>query len=535
MVGDDSEGAYYAGSFAAFANARCKRGTLPSARNTCCNILRAMSLRHQSIVAVGSGAALSLVGDVVRLATMMVMARLLTPEDYGTFGLAFSAMLWVGALGFENFAPNLLRHRGEGQIGTYMLFGLILQSCLLVVGMVVAAFLYFQLEHQLVAALLAVGLLSLPMKVPQQIEQQLLQREFNWRRFRLVELSILLSASGLSVLLAYIGAGPFALIAAIVLEPLPFAVLLFASRQFEPPHFNRELLKNIQTFGWPMVGSSIAWRTRELTSSWAVGTVLGAAELGILGRATGLAGLVLGRFSGQVAMTLLPILVAAHGEPTRRLRVGNLLLSLIVWSQVPLAVCLTLLAAPAVLLLYGQRWAQVIDLLPLVSILTLMRSGLTLFQPLLIAVGATRDRLVVDMVYLASAIAALGGLAFGLSAYILACTVAVVVPTLYASYAVHREGWIDGRGARDALVPALTAVVMAMSTAWPIWQHTHGTIGAIFAAIVFVSVYFLALRVLFSTQLDELVSMLPKSELVRRVLLLGPNANVVAQAQAHDG
>jgi O-antigen/teichoic acid export membrane protein len=399
----------------------------------------------------------------------------------------------------------------------------------------VAAFLYFQLEHQLVAAMLAVALLSFPMKVPQQIEQQLLQREFNWRRLRLVELATMLSASGLSVLLAYIGAGPFALIAPLVLEPLPFAFLLFTSRQLKPLHVDLELLKDIQTFGWPMVGANIAWRTRELTSSWAVGTVLGAAELGILGRATGMAGLVLGRFSGQVAMTLLPILVAAQGEPARRLRVGNLLLCLIVWSQVPLAVCLTLLAAPAVLLLYGQRWAHVIDLLPLLSTLTLMRAGLTLFQPLLIAVGATRDRLVCDAIFLASAIVALGGLALSLSAYLLSLTVAVVVPTLFTGYAVRREGWIDRRGARDAFVPALTAAAMAMSTAWLIWQRTNGTIGAIFAAMVFVSVYFLALRVLFSTRLDELMSMLPKSELFRRMLLLGPNTNVVAHGQTHDG
>ena len=60
-------------------------------------------------------------------------------------------------------------------------------------------------------------------------------------------------------------------------------------------------------------------------------------------------------------------------------------------------------------------------------------------------------------------LAALGGLAFELSAYILACTVAAVVPTLYASYAVHREGCIYARGVRDALVPALTAAAMAMS------------------------------------------------------------------------
>ena len=65
-----------------------------------------MSLRQQSIVAVASGGALSLVSDVVRLGVMMVMARLLMPEDFGNAGLALSALFWVGALGFENFAPN---------------------------------------------------------------------------------------------------------------------------------------------------------------------------------------------------------------------------------------------------------------------------------------------------------------------------------------------------------------------------------------------------------------------------------------------
>jgi succinoglycan exporter len=461
---------------------------------------------------------------------MMAMARLLTPEDYGNAGLALSVLFWVGAPGFENFAPNLLRHSGEGQIGTYLLFGVMLQSCLLAVGMVVAAFLYFQLEHQLVAALLTVGLLSFPAKVPQQIEYQLLQREFNWRRLRLVELATLLCVSGLSVLLAYIGAGPFALIVGVVLEPLPLLVFLVASRQLKPLRLDRELLKNIQSFGWPMVGGTITWRTRDVTSSWAVGTVLGAAELGILGRATGLASLVLGRFSGQVAMTLLPILVAAQGEPARRLRVGNLLLCLIVWSQVPLAVCLTLLAAPTVLLLYGQRWAGVINLLPLASSFTLMQAPLTLFVPLLVAVGATRDRLICDAIYLACALVALGGLAFGLSAYILAYTVAVVFPTLYAGYAVRREGWIDARGTREAVIPALTAAVVGFMAVWPIWQRTNGMMGAIGSATVFVSVYIFALRVLFSLRLDQLVSILPKSEQVRRMLLLTPNA----QGPVHD-
>jgi O-antigen/teichoic acid export membrane protein len=55
-----------------------------------------MSLRRNAMVAVASGGVLSLVSDVVRLGVMMAMTRLLTPDDYGNFALAFSAMLWVG-------------------------------------------------------------------------------------------------------------------------------------------------------------------------------------------------------------------------------------------------------------------------------------------------------------------------------------------------------------------------------------------------------------------------------------------------------
>jgi O-antigen/teichoic acid export membrane protein len=206
-----------------------------------------------------------------------------------------------------------------------------------------------------------------------------------------------------------------------------------------------------------------------------------------------------------------------------------LLLRLTVWSQVPLAVCLSLLAAPAVSFLYGQRWVGVSNLLPFASAFELVHGVQTVFLPLLITAGATRDRWICDAISLATAILALGGLAVDLSAYILASTAALAVPTLYGSYAARREGWIDAKGTRQAVVPALTAGALAMLTAWPIWQRTNGTIGAIISVMVFISVYILALRVLFSPRLEELVSALPKSGLLRRVFLLAPNADVAVQ------
>ncbi len=480
-----------------------------------------MSLRRHAFVAVGSSAALSLIGDLVRLATMVIMARLLTPADYGTFALATSIMYWVAAAGFDNFAPNLLRQRGgDAEIGTYLLFGLLLETGLLLLGVTIASILYFVLELKLVAMLLAVSLLAFPLKVPREIEVQLLQRDFSWKRLRLVQTGTLLLGSLAAVVLALAGAGPFALVASILLEPLPFACLLLAARSFGRLRLDRQLLRRIQAFGWPMVGGSQTWRMREAAGSWAVGMLLGAADLGLLGRATSLASLVLGRFAGQVSYALLPILAAAHADRDRRLRVGNLLLRAIVWSQLPLAVALALLAAPAVDLLYGERWAAIVPLLPLASALAFGHGALTLFVPLLIASGATGDRLKGDALYLAFALLALAALPFGLAAYLLAQIAAVGLASVAFAAMVHGQGWIDRRGVRAALVPPAQAAAVAAVPAGLFLAWLPGPAGAVMATIAFAALYALTLRLASLALLDELLRMLPGASWLRRAAFI---------------
>ena len=480
-----------------------------------------MSLRRQAFVAVGSNAALSLIGDLMRLVTMMIMARLLTPADYGTFALANSVMFWVGAAGFENFAPNLLRQRGgDTEIGTYLLFGLLLQTSLLLLGVTVAGVLYFWFDLQIVASLLAMSLLAFPLKVPREIEFQLLQREFSWKRLRSVQFGTLLLGSLSAIALASAGAGPFALAVPTLIEPLPFACLLVASRTVGRLRLDRDLLRHVQAFGWPMVGGSQIWRMREAVGAWTIGMILGASQLGLLGRAMGLTNLVLGRFAGQVTYSLLPILAAAHGDPERRLRAGNLLLRSIVWIQLPLAVALALLAAPVVHLLYGQRWVDIVPLLPLTCAFALGQGLLTLFVPLLIASGATGDRLKGDAFYLAFALLALAALPLGLPAYILAQTAAVIAACIAFAVFVLRQGWIDPRGLRDALVPAVQAALAAALPVPLILSSMTGAAGAVLAATVFLVLYASTLRLLSLSLLDELLGMLPGASVLRRAAFI---------------
>ncbi len=269
-----------------------------------------------------------------------------------------------------------------------------------------------------------------------------------------------------------------------------------------------------------MVGASQAWGMRGTVSSWAVGMVLGAADLGLLGRAASLSNLVLGRFAGQVTYALLPILAAAQGDPGRRLRVGNLLLRAIVWSQVPLAVALALLAAPLVHLLYGERWVALVPLVPFASALALGQGMLTLFVPLLIASGATGDRLKGDALHLAFALLALAALPLGLIAYMLAQIAAVGFASIAFALLVHRRGWIDRRGFVDAVLPPIQAALTAALPAALIVSSVAGTAGAVLAATAFLALYALTLRLISTPLLDELLGVLPGASFLRRAVFI---------------
>lgn len=467
-------------------------------------------LRRHAVVAVGSSWLLSFAGDGIRLVTMMILARLLLPEDYGHFALATAITGWLTGFGFLNFAPQLLRERGEpGEVATYLLFGLALQTVLALIGLAVAAALWFVWEQRLVAALVAVAVLALPLQVPAQIEAQLLQRDFRWRAVRLWQLFTMLAGSAVSILLAWQGFGPFALLAGVLVEPVPLAMLLVSTRSIRPLVAKPEISSRMRAFGWPMVAGSLSWKTRELVSSWAVGLALGAAELGLLGRATGLAGLVLERFSAQTSYALLPVLVKACEDPGRRLKAGTLLLRAAAWSTIPVAVLLVLTGPTAVRILYGPQWMDIVPLLPFSAALGVAHAHLSAVMPLMLASGRTRERLICDLLLLAGMAVAVPALLGGARVWLGALCLATLLPTAYLLRHVVREGWLDGEALRQALVPPIVATMAGLVCATPLRMVADGIAVDMGAAVVFTATFTLTVRWLAPAALFELLDCVP--------------------------
>jgi O-antigen/teichoic acid export membrane protein len=148
----------------------------------------------------------------------------------------------------------------------------------------------------------------------------------------------------------------------------------------------------------------------------------------------------------------------------------------------PGLVLLAILAHPVVLVLLGQQWLAVIPLLQVMAIATLAWFPVVLTSPVLLAIGATRDRMLADLIGRSGAAmvlcssAYLGIAHFGVMAMAVSQLISVPFQMVVALCFVRRHiafGWSEFSAAlwKSAVVTASSAAgplcVVALSSSGP--------------------------------------------------------------------
>lgn len=103
---------------------------------------------------------------------------------------------------------------------------------------------------------------------------------------------------------------------------------------------------------------------RKLLESASYVYLAGFTGFAVFGRAVGLAHLVCGKFSLLVMQALYPVLTKIEPDSDAYRHTSRKAMQSVACVVLPLGSICALLAAPAVRLLYGERWLQVIPLIP---------------------------------------------------------------------------------------------------------------------------------------------------------------------------
>jgi O-antigen/teichoic acid export membrane protein len=295
---------------------------------------------------------------IAAFGSSVVLARLLTPHEFGVFGIAFAITAFVQAMGPLGITAYVIREKhlsDETLASASTVNG--------VIGLIFATVLFGLSWHPaLVLGDASAGrvlrLLSVSPLLGVVSFQSLaiLQREMQFQRIAIVASSSACLGAAVSIVLALAGhsymSPAYGTVAAAAMSSIGYN--LAGSRTVRG--FSLAQWKAITWFGFRITSISgvaiIASRANEII----IGRILGLAPLGLYGRATTLANPIWDSIYGTATRVLYARMaedVRTTGELHQTFLKGLETITAIMW---PLLIGLAVLSGPAVLIVYGAVW-----------------------------------------------------------------------------------------------------------------------------------------------------------------------------------
>lgn len=318
-----------------------------------------LEIRRKVISGLKWSTILKIASQLVSWVTTLVVVRYLTPYDYGLnamlevpieIGMLFGGWGMYSALIQQKQTPQ---HELGAVFGFLLLLnGLIFMVLVTCAGLIAS---YFREPH-LVELIWAISIifLLLPFRT---IPNALLDQQLDFKLRSQVDLAASLCGSVIALVLALLGTGVWALVAAVIANYVVRAVvLLFIQPWLVRPHLDFAVAKPLLVSGSLILMTNVIFVATGKSLDLIAAPTLGAHAIGLFAVAQQLALMPISRLMPIINQTLYPAfaLLRDNVEASRTYLLKSIEMSSIVIF--PLTLGMACVANDMILVLFGEKW-----------------------------------------------------------------------------------------------------------------------------------------------------------------------------------
>lgn len=326
------------------------------------------SLRERTVSGLGWNGAAQLCGAALQFVVSIILARLLSPKDFGLIGMVLVFAGFASSLSEMGLGASLVQHRTASArhlnaafwanvaAGTFLtiLFGLL--------APLIAQFYQEPLLRWLTPAL-ACNLLFSSLNV---VQNALLVKTLDFRT-KFWMSSISLAVSGIvGILMAFSGAGVWSLVAqALALTAMQVALMWCLSSWRPAFSFDWPAFRELMRFGGNLTASTIFHYWGRHVDKLIIGRLLGSAPLGIYTLADKLMRLPVTNATDIASAVMFPALATIQEDVQSVKRTYLRATRMLALVTFPMMMGLVVLAEPAIQCVYGDKWRGAIGIVQL--------------------------------------------------------------------------------------------------------------------------------------------------------------------------
>ena len=346
--------------------------------------LKRTSVQGSFVVVVAQGAKFGL-----QTVTTVLMARLLSAEDFGLQGMVVALMVFLGLFkeaGLTNATVQRLEVTQEQTSTLFWINAAVGTALAILTGILAPVMVKFYSEPRLYWIAIASGVSFIFTGLAAQ-HQALLQRGMQFVTLAKVDVVSFAISSAIGIVGALLGWRYWALVIMAIIGPVVTAVGLWLALPWIPGLPRRKCgVLSMLHFGWKTTLNNLivflAWNSEKIL----LGRFWGADALGLYGRAYQLVTLPVQQLNGSITNVAFPALSRIQDDAGRLARSFLRGYSLLISLTIPITLVCALFSTQIVRIVLGAKW---IDAAPLLMLLSPTAMVFALANPLSWLVMAT--------------------------------------------------------------------------------------------------------------------------------------------------
>lgn len=289
----------------------------------------------------------------------IILARLLTPSEYGTV-----ALITVFTVIFQVFVDSgmgtaLIQKKNADQLDFSTVFYFNVVMCLVVYAILFAVaplIAAFYDDPSLTSMTRVVGL-TIVIAGLKNIQQSYVSKHLMFRKFFFATLGGTLTAGIIGIVMAYMGFGAWAIVAQQVINTLVDTIILYIIVKWRPTkEFSFERLKGLFSFGWKMLASSLLDTLYNNLRSLIIGKVYSSGDLAYYNRGQQIPNVVVSNINTSIDSVLLPVMANEQDNAGRVKSMLRRSIKTSTYIMAPMMMGVAFVAKPLVRLLLTEKW-----------------------------------------------------------------------------------------------------------------------------------------------------------------------------------
>lgn len=329
------------------------------------------NLKSKTIKGAGWSAADAILGQGVSFIIGLVLARLLSPEEYGLIGIVMIFVTVLNGVVDSGFSTAVIRKQNANDddyntmFYTNMLFSIILYACLSLSSPLIAKF--FE-RNELIQLVPAMGLILI-INALSHTQYTILTKRIDFKTKTKASLFSSVTSGVVGIICAYCGLGVWSLVIQMLLQKALYTVSLWVLIKWWPSfRFSRDSFRYMWGFGWKMLLSGLLNNIWNQLYQVVVGKYYNPATLGQYTRAKDCARLFSENLTAIVQRVSYPALACIQNDEERMVAAYRKVIKVTMFVTVICMLSIGAISEPLIVCLIGEKWIEAATYLPLICI-----------------------------------------------------------------------------------------------------------------------------------------------------------------------